>query len=119
MRFYLDEDLSQVVAQLARDMGIDVLSAQESGRRGLSDAEQMSFAVQERRCLVTVNCRDYIPFCREYAAQELPHFGVLCLSASIRAERFHTVAVALARYDREHPHGMDAYALDYLRRTDA
>lgn len=37
MRFYLNEDLSPKVAELARDRGVDAVSVHEIGAAGLSD----------------------------------------------------------------------------------
>ena len=53
--FFLDEDLSPRIATIAREQGLDVLSTHESGRNGLDDEEQLRFAAQEGRILVTCN----------------------------------------------------------------
>jgi hypothetical protein len=53
MRFYLDEDLSQVIAALARRRGLDVTSSHEVQYRhdGIADAQQLALAAAEGRCL--------------------------------------------------------------------
>jgi len=48
-RFYLDENLSRRLAPLCRARRLDVTSAQELGRMGLSDAEQLRHAAAEGR----------------------------------------------------------------------
>lgn len=41
MKYYLDEDLSQTIAELVRAHGIDAHSVHEVGTEGGSDAEQL------------------------------------------------------------------------------
>jgi len=60
MRLYLDEDMSSRVAQALRERGHDVISSHEVGNDGLSDEEQLQYATEQGRHLVTYNCRDYI-----------------------------------------------------------
>lgn len=55
IRFYLDEHIPSAVAGGLRRRGIDVLTVQEAGRSGLPDPEQLSFALTERRVLVTMD----------------------------------------------------------------
>ena len=42
VRFYLDEDLTPVIAVALRKRGVDAVSAHDLGRIGLSDAEQLT-----------------------------------------------------------------------------
>ncbi len=60
MRFLLDEDVNPVVAHTARGLDLDVVSVHELDRRGLSDQDQLEFAVVEGRILVTRNRDDFI-----------------------------------------------------------
>ena len=46
-------------------------------RGGLSDPEQLAFAVHQRRAIVTHNIRDYVLLDREYRAKRQPHYGIL------------------------------------------
>jgi len=55
IRLYLDEDMSSRVAQALRGKGFDVLRCHEVGNKGLSDEEQLRYAAQEGRHLVTYN----------------------------------------------------------------
>ncbi len=47
MRFSLDEDLSPVIATIARSLGLEVASAQEDGRGGIEDIDMLLFAADE------------------------------------------------------------------------
>ena len=109
MRFYLDDDLSA-----ARLLGLDVISTRESGRLGSTDEQQLLFAAQEGRCLVTQNFTDFYRLTRSFSAAGLPHMGVLFISHSLQADDYGSVARALVAYDQQHSDGMPPYMVDYL-----
>ena len=60
MRFVLDEDLSPVVAETARGLGLDAVSGHEIGRRGLDDRQQLELSAADGRASVTRNRDDFI-----------------------------------------------------------
>ncbi|HKQ77253.1 MAG TPA: DUF5615 family PIN-like protein [Blastocatellia bacterium] len=55
IKFYFDEHVPQAVADGLRRRGVDVLIVHAAGRRGLSDDEQLAFASQQGRVLVTMD----------------------------------------------------------------
>ena len=61
LRFLLDEDVTVGVAAGLRARGIDAISVHEVGRsnQGIGDDEQLQFAVEQGRVLVTYNRGDY------------------------------------------------------------
>ena len=71
MRFYLDQNIHGGTAPGLRAAGIDVVSAQEAGRCGLPDADQLAFAAAEGRVLVTFD-QDYLVL----HAAGTPHTGI-------------------------------------------
>jgi predicted nuclease of predicted toxin-antitoxin system len=77
IELYLDEDLDILVAQLVRSQGFDVLTTDEAGNKGLSDPEQLEFAVRGRRAIVTHNRNDFEALIQQYAAAGRQHFGVI------------------------------------------
>jgi len=115
MRFYLDEDLSQVIAIVARRLGLDVTSAQELGRRGIGDAAQLQYAAEQGRCLVTRDCGDFRRITDNFIERRLLHSGVLCVPKSLPTNQFRQVAEAIVQYDPDHPDGVPAYLVDYVR----
>jgi len=53
VRYYLDQNVLGGVAPGLRVLGIDAVTAQELGRCGLPDPDQLAFATAEGRVLVT------------------------------------------------------------------
>src|SRR5580698_4421109 len=59
MKLYADEDFDHRVVARLREMGHDVLTVMDAGRRGLSDAEQLAWATAAGRALITFNRGDF------------------------------------------------------------
>jgi hypothetical protein len=53
LRFFMDQHFPAPAQPLARRHGVDVLTAQEAGRCGLTDADQLAFATAEERVMAT------------------------------------------------------------------
>ena len=53
IRFYLDEHLAHAIAAALRRRGIDAATVAEVGRRGATDEDQLEWAKQESRVLVS------------------------------------------------------------------
>ena len=116
MRFYLDEDLSGRIAEIARDMGVDIVTAQECGNLGADDDVHLAFAAQEGRCVVTRNRDHFVALTVKFLEEERPHAGVLVVPYTMPSDRFSQIAGAIAQYDCDHPEGISDYGLDYLSR---
>lgn len=71
IKFYFDEHINSRVADGLLRRGINVLTVQAAGRRGLPDDEQLAFAAQQERVMVTIDS-DYLVI----AAQGRPHAGI-------------------------------------------
>jgi len=114
VRFYLDEDLSDRVATIARAQGLDVVSSHECGRNGLPDEDQLRLAAEEGRCFVTRNASDFVPLTTRFFENEWPHLGLLIVSASLANDDFAGIARALVAYAQSHPDELPSYMTDYL-----
>lgn len=77
IRYYLDQHISGAVSKGLRLHGIDVLSAQEAGRCGLPDPDQLAFATTQERVMVTFD-PDYLALHNAGT----PHAGIAWCSAT-------------------------------------
>lgn len=59
IRYYLDQHIPGAVVSGLRQHGIDVLTAQEAGRCGLPDLDQLAFATAQERVMVSFD-PDYL-----------------------------------------------------------
>lgn len=71
IKFYFDEHIPQSVATGLLRRGVDVLTVQMTGRKGLADDEQLDFATQQGRVMVTMDS-DFLIL----AAQGAHHPGI-------------------------------------------
>ncbi len=58
-RFYVDEDVPHQAVEILRELGFNVLTAEEAGRRGHPDENHLAEALKQSRILVTRD-RDYL-----------------------------------------------------------
>ncbi len=114
MKFYLDEDLSPRIAQLLRRSRIDGLSAHETDMLEAGDLEQLEFAAQEKRCLVTRNRDDFIRLTVQFFNERRPHHGVLIIPHTIPGDQLSRIARLLKTFSSRHPSGIEPYAIAFL-----
>ncbi|MCF4967276.1 DUF5615 family PIN-like protein [Nostoc sp. CMAA1605] len=77
IRLYLDEDVNVLVADLLRARGFDALTVRDAGQLQASDEEQLAYAVNQRRTLVTHNRTDFEELIQVYFNREQRHYGVI------------------------------------------
>lgn len=115
MRFLLDEDLPPSAAEIARNLGLDVVSVHEVGRRGYSDDEQLRFAASEERVFITRNRDDFLLLTVEFFRAGEPHTGVLIVGRKLPNDRPERIAHAIKRWsDARADSGDGASAFDFL-----
>jgi hypothetical protein len=71
IRFYFDQHIPGAVARGLRRRGVEVLTAQEAGRCGNTDLEQLEFAYENEYVVVSFDS-DFLAL----AASGVPHNGV-------------------------------------------
>jgi hypothetical protein len=69
IKFYLDEHIHSAVAEGLRRRGGNVLTVQEAGKTGVSDREQLGFALTENRVMVTMDS-DFLTLAVEGASHK-------------------------------------------------
>ena len=77
VKLLLDEDVHASLAEALRKRGYDAVHLQELDRKGLSDAEQLTYATPQARCFVSFNVKDFVLLHNLYVAEEKEHWGVL------------------------------------------
>ena len=77
IELYNDEDVSVLIADLIRARGFSVLTTLEAGNLGKSDAEQLSYAVGQKRVLLTHNRVDFEDLAKFYFENNLTHYGII------------------------------------------
>ena len=77
IQFYFDQHFPHAVANGLRQRGADVLTAQDVGRCGFADADQLQYAAQENRVLVTFD-PDYLAL----NASGVQHTGIAWCEAT-------------------------------------
>lgn len=76
-RLFLDEDIHFGLAQALRNRGHDVVHAQDAERKGRSDREQLAYAAEQGRCLLSFNVKDFVILHNEYAVSRRNHWGII------------------------------------------
>lgn len=77
VKLYLDEDITPVIATVLRSRGYDVVSAHEVDMKGKGDEEQLDYARQNSRALLTFNARHFAPLAERYYEKRKEHFGIV------------------------------------------
>lgn len=77
IKLYLDEDVWPGLAAALRERGFDVVHAYEVDRGGVSDPDQLAYAVQQGRAVLTHNAKDFIPLLVDYFFNDRPHAGAI------------------------------------------
>jgi predicted nuclease of predicted toxin-antitoxin system len=114
MRFYLDADLSWRIARIARNLGVDAVSANEVDMRTATDRQQLAYATEQGRSVVTNNRDDFTELDRVCQLAQSDHAGILITADSLPTHDFAGVARALAYYDSLYPEPFIAGLVDYL-----
>ena len=115
MQFLLDEDVTPAVAEIARGLGMDVISIHEIDRLRFLDEEQVRFSASQKRIFVTRNRKDFLRIGVFFFQTGEPHEGILIIPWSLPNNRPERIAHALKRwYDR--PGSRGSSFVDFLSR---
>lgn len=77
IEFYLDEDVSALVADLVRARGFVASTTREAGQLGRSDIEQLEYATSQQKTLLTHNRADFEALAKQYFLTGQRHFGII------------------------------------------
>jgi len=113
MKYYLDADLSPIIAEILRKKGIVAISSHEEDTASLSDEQHLMRAAESGRCLVSRNRDDFMSLTVRFFHELRPHFGVLIVPFSYPPDRFSSIATSLPSYAAQ-AHDLPAYTFAFL-----
>jgi uncharacterized protein with PIN domain len=113
MQFLLDEDLNPAIAEIARGLGLDVLSVHEIDRRGYLEEEQLRFSAAQQRIFLTRNRDDFLRLTVAFFQTGEAHAGLLIVPYSLPNHRSERIAHALKRW-QEHAGDPGTHFVDFL-----
>ncbi|OGP64432.1 MAG: hypothetical protein A2169_01235 [Deltaproteobacteria bacterium RBG_13_47_9] len=74
---YLDEHIQIAFGDALRSRGIDILTTQEAHNTGLEDTQQLAFATDENRVLLSYNRRHFAQIHHQWMRIRRPHAGIV------------------------------------------
>ena len=101
VRLFLDEDIQMSLGTALGKRGIDVVHVQDLKRKGIEDLDQLAYAVQDGRCLVTYNVKDFVLLHNIYVQNNCAHWGILVSPQRSIGDTLRRVLRLLQQYDRE------------------
>lgn len=107
MNALLDEHLSDQIAKLLRERGLDVVAVVERPELAeASDAQVLDAATREQRTVVTNNIKDFRPLAAQCLIDGRGHGGLILLPSSRSRDATGALASAIERVMRAHPGGI-------------
>lgn len=85
----LDEDVRPMLGDILRQRGYDAVHVLEASRGGISDREQLEYATELGRAILTLNIRDYLILDAMYCSQGIEHAGILVSDQVSLSELLH------------------------------
>jgi hypothetical protein len=85
IRLFTDEHISDTLARALKRRGYDVESCEEAGRanRGIPDEEQLTYATQHGRAILTFNRNDFLRLDAQWKRVGQQHGGII-ISVAVR-----------------------------------
>jgi hypothetical protein len=117
MRYFLDEDLSDEVARIARNLGLYACSVHEVDRRELDDFEQFDYATDHNMVMVTRNRDDFLILNNEHLQAGTLNCGLLIVPHSLPNHHPERIAHRLQKWDEAKvaaPGSFGSYVVEFL-----
>lgn len=77
IKFYLDEDVDILIAELIRSQKFQAISTNEVNRKGKSDPQQLEYAISRNYTIVTHNRVDFEQLAQAYFFGNQTHCGII------------------------------------------
>jgi len=113
IELFLGEDIWLGLASTLREQGFDVIHVNDIDRKGLSDSEQLAYAAQNGRALLTHNAKDFVTLAVSYFFDERPHAGIIISTQLEKGELTRRALNLLTTLSREEVSGTIRFLEDY------
>jgi Dephospho-CoA kinase len=80
IELYLDENVSILVAKILRARGFKVVTTDDVAHKGLSDSDQLQFAVEKGFAIATMDRVDFESLANEYFSSGKHHPGIFIVA---------------------------------------
>ena len=77
IELYLDEDVNVLVASLLQGRGFVAVTTRDEGQLQNSDAQQLAYAVNQQKTILTHNRADFENLAQIYAETGQTHYGII------------------------------------------
>ena len=77
IKLYLNEDIQIVLAHALRKRGFNAVTTQEVNLTTSSDREQLEFASNDGRTVLTFNRGDFLQLHSQFSQQSIDHSGII------------------------------------------
>jgi predicted nuclease of predicted toxin-antitoxin system len=109
---FLDEDVWLGLAVALRQRGFDAVHVYECERGGLSDPEQLAYAAQEGRAILTHNIGDFASLAVDYAFDTCSHSGIILSQQIEKGELLRRIRNLLRSLTAVEIHNAERYLSD-------
>jgi predicted nuclease of predicted toxin-antitoxin system len=96
VRLYFDRHIMTKLAVDLRVRGFDVLTTEEAGKDTASDEEQLAFATNQGRSILSFNIRDFAPLHEQWSAANRPRAGIV-VSRQLGSRQFSVLLQRMLR----------------------
>lgn len=110
---FLDEDIWLGLASILREHDSDAIHVYECERGGLSDPEQLAYAAQEGRAILTHNIGDFASLAVDYAFDNRHHAGIILSQQLEKGELLRRIQNLLQSLTAVEMHNAVRYLSDY------
>ena len=100
LKVILDEDIHSGLAPALRKRGYSIIHIQELDRKGMSDREQIDYAVQQESAFFTFNVKDFVILHNEYVQNGHEHWGIIVSKQLSFSETLYRLLPKLQRYSK-------------------
>lgn len=90
IQIFTDEDVYGDIAAALRHAGVDAISTPEAGRLGQTDEEQLNWAIQAGRTIITFNVAHFASLHTHWLASGRHHAGIAGLKPTTHKVTFYT-----------------------------